>query len=105
MKNEKEIKQKIYDLHMLATSTYEEEHIKKTKIDILEWVLSEEQKFKIGDKVVYKNNGCEFLGQITKFDEKKYLVEFDYCVIDRLTIHEDNLQLFSDKRYYNFKNN
>ena len=104
MKNEKQIKQKIYDLQMLANSTNEEHHIKQTKIDMLEWVLKEEPKFKIGDKVVYKNDGCEFLGEIVDINHKICKVVFVNCVIDLLDIDEVNLQLFSHKRYYNFKN-
>jgi hypothetical protein len=104
MKSEIEIKQKIYDLQMLATSTYEEHHIKQTEIDILEWVLSEEQKFKIGDKVVYRNDGCEFLGEIVNIQNKICKVVFVNCVIDLLDINEVNLELFNDKRYCNFKN-
>jgi len=104
MKDEKEIKQKIYDLQKLKTESYEEHHIKYAKIKLLEWVLSEEQKFKIGDKVVYKNDGCEFLGEIVDINHKICKVLFVNCVIDHLDIDEVNLQLFSDKRYYNFKN-
>ena len=109
MKNEKEIKQKIEDLKNVLTSMFTENEIKKKeKIDILEWVLTDEPKFKIGDKVVYKNNGCEFLGEIVgtnQINNKFYLVEFDKCVIDALNIHEDNLVKLIYERLYNFKNN
>jgi len=104
MKNEKQIKQKIYDLKMLATSTCEEDQYKQSKIDILEWVLSEEQKFKIGDKVVYKNDGCEFLGEIVHIQDKMCKVLFVNCVIDHLDIDEVNLQLLKANTCYNFKN-
>jgi hypothetical protein len=105
MKTEKEIKCKIENLKLLQTSTLTEHHIKKIQIDMLEWMLSEEPKFKIFDKVVYKNDGCEFLGEIVRIQDKMCKVVFVNCVIDHLDIDEVNLQLFSDKRYYNFKNN
>jgi len=107
MKNEKEIKQKIEDLkamkYTIPTGTQQNEIIRQ--ISLLEWVLSEEPKFKIGDKVVYKKDGCEFLGEIVHTQDKMCKVLFVNCVIDHLDIDEVNLQLFSDKRYYNFKNN
>ena len=105
MKNEKEIKQKIYDLKMLATSTYEEEYIKQKEIDILEWVLNNKPKFKIGDKVFFKNKGCEFLGTITLIAENnRYFVRKNY-IINELCLDESVLVKLHYKRLFNFKNN
>jgi hypothetical protein len=101
MKTEKEIKKKIEDLHII----YDEPHIKQTKIDILEWVLSDEPKFKIGDKVVYRKNQCEFLGTISLVAENnRYFVRFENCIINELCLDESVLVKFIYKRLYDFIN-
>jgi hypothetical protein len=104
MKNEKEIKQKIYYLKMLATSTCEEEYIKQTQIDMLEWVINDQPKFKIGDNVVYYKGTCAFLGIISMVAENnRYFVKFKNCIINELCLDESILEL-KENRDYNFKN-
>jgi hypothetical protein len=107
MKDEKEIKEKLEQVKKgFLNFTRRTEYYKiEQQAKILEWVLTDEPKFKIGDEIVYKNNGCEFLGTISLVAENNhYFVRFNNCIVNELCLDESVLVKLVYKRLYSFKN-